>query len=70
MIATGLAVVIVDKLGRKILLIISGATMCITIVVLGVYFYLDEEDKDVSGIGWLPLVSIKRSRYKIMIFYF
>ena len=71
-----LAVVLVDKLGRKILLISSSIIMCISIVGLGVYFYLDEctdpnirPDKtdctDISSLGWLPLVSIKIVRYKI-----
>ena len=72
-----LAVVLVDKLGRKILLISSSIIMCISIVGLGVYFYLDEcndpnirPDKtdcaDISSLGWLPLVNIrKRILYQI-----
>ena len=67
-----LAVVLVDKLGRKILLISSSIIMCISIVGLGVYFYLDEckdpnirPDKtdctDISNLGWLPLVTIKNN---------
>ena len=33
--------------------------MSVTIFGLGAYFYLspDEHDKDVSSLGWLPLVS-------------
>lgn len=49
---------IVDRLGRRPLLLIStiGTTICNTIV--GVYFLLDHEDVDVSSISWLPLVAI------------
>lgn len=39
---TGLAVLIVEKFGRRILLIFSIFIMCISILALGIYFYLDE----------------------------
>ena len=52
---TGLAVAIVEKFGRKLLLIVSDVIMCISILLLGVFFYLKEnstvtcgEDYDVS----------------------
>ena len=32
---------IVDRFGRKILLIISDAIMAVSILALGIYFYLD-----------------------------
>eukprot|EP00095_Tigriopus_kingsejongensis_P000011 snap_masked-scaffold342_size201858-processed-gene-1.5 protein:Tk00011 transcript:snap_masked-scaffold342_size201858-processed-gene-1.5-mRNA-1 annotation:"nad-dependent protein deacetylase sirtuin-2" len=41
-VATGIAVLIVERFGRKILLIISDALMCVSILALGVFFYLDE----------------------------
>lgn len=50
---------IVDRLGRKILLIFSAIGMFISETALGVYFYLnDETDTDVEGISWLPVVSL------------
>ena len=39
--ATGLSMFIVDRFGRKILLIISDAIMAVSILALGIYFYLD-----------------------------
>ncbi len=39
---TLLAVLIVDKFGRRILLILSDIFMCITLTTLGFYFYMDE----------------------------
>ena len=48
----------IDRIGRKVLLLASGASMCITIFALGTYFYLDEQDKSVESLSWLPLVSV------------
>jgi len=56
-IATLAAVFVVDKLGRKILLLASDLIMCISLVCLGLYFKLDEDGK-AGSIGWLPLVSL------------
>ena len=65
MLATGVAVLIVEKLGRRILLIASAAFMCISICGLGVYFHLDENQGSggvgrdtVESLGWLPLVCL------------
>lgn len=37
-----IAIMVVDKYGRRILLIISDLFMCLSILVLGVFFYLKE----------------------------
>lgn len=55
---TFLAAVLVEKAGRKILLIQSSAVMCICLTVLGVYFRLKNSGHDVSNIGWIPLMSL------------
>lgn len=57
-IATFISTLVVDRLGRKLLLIISSSTMCLCAFLLGVFFYLKEADMDVSSITWLPLVSL------------
>ncbi|XP_008545851.2 facilitated trehalose transporter Tret1-like isoform X1 [Microplitis demolitor] len=50
---------IVDRLGRKILLIISGTGSALSLGALGLFFYLKDAAKsDVSGIGWLPLTAL------------
>jgi len=51
---------LIDRAGRKILLILSGGFMCISLVMMGVFFYLkdDVDDFDYKSIGWLPLVSM------------
>ena len=43
---TGLALVVVDKFGRRILLVLSEICMCLTMAALGAYFYLDENKKE------------------------
>ncbi|XP_017148830.1 facilitated trehalose transporter Tret1-2 homolog [Drosophila miranda] len=56
---TLVAVAIMDKAGRRILLLISGVVMAITTCLMGVYFQMSESDPDsVVGLGWLPIVSI------------
>ncbi|GJQ67402.1 putative high-capacity facilitative transporter for trehalose [Trypoxylus dichotomus] len=56
-ISTFIATVLIDKLGRKVLLYISGASMGITLTVLGAYFYLLHIKYDIEGYGWIPLMS-------------
>ncbi|KAJ0170724.1 hypothetical protein K1T71_013496 [Dendrolimus kikuchii] len=49
----------VERSGRKTLLMVSTASCCLSLAVLGMYFYLSEIDhSSVSKIQWLPLVSL------------
>lgn len=54
----GVAALIVDKAGRKPLLLFSSFFMAISLIALGLYFHLKDGGKDVSSLGWLPLVSL------------
>lgn len=49
---------VVDKLGRKILLLLSifgtGMSQC----TMGIYFYLKTEGNDINAITWLPILSL------------
>jgi MFS family permease len=50
---------LVDKAGRKILLLISIIVMTLTLIALGVFFYIADNDKKAAAsIGWLPLASL------------
>lgn len=49
---------IIDKFGRKPLLVLSGTGMTLCLGVLGYYFKLKNDGHDVSSIGWLPLTSL------------
>ncbi|KAH8276623.1 hypothetical protein KR018_008275, partial [Drosophila ironensis] len=53
--ATFMATLLIDRLGRKILLYISNIAMIITLFVLGGFFYCKAHGPDVSHLGWLPL---------------
>ena len=56
---TVIAVILVDKAGRRILLLASTVLTSVGMAGLGAYFYLDENDPQVAGsISWLPLVSM------------
>lgn len=57
-VATFVSTLVVDRLGRKILLICSAGVMCICQLLLGVFFYLKDDGQDVKDIGWLPLLSL------------
>ena len=54
---TGLAVLLVDKFGRRPLFAISALVQSIAIIVLGIFFKLDK-DNLADDINWLPLVNI------------
>ncbi|CAB0031601.1 unnamed protein product [Trichogramma brassicae] len=51
--------VVVDRLGRRPLLIVSGAGTALATGALGVFFFMkDELHSDVSQLSWLPIASI------------
>ncbi|XP_044269112.1 facilitated trehalose transporter Tret1-like isoform X1 [Tribolium madens] len=54
-IATFVSSLVIDKFGRKILLLISGFIMAIAGILLGIYFSLKD---NVSGIGFLPILGV------------
>ena len=58
MVSTFAAVVLVDRLGRKVLLLLSDAVMAVCLLALGVYFYMESAGTADESLGWLPLVSL------------
>ncbi|XP_054005502.1 solute carrier family 2, facilitated glucose transporter member 8-like [Hylaeus anthracinus] len=51
--------IVVDRLGRRMLLIISGTGEIVTLCALGIYFYLhDALHSDMSSISFLPILSL------------
>ncbi len=58
-IATFVSSIIVDKLGRRILLLLSVSVMALCTIVLGVYFYLSNNGtQNMDSLGWLPIVAM------------
>lgn len=56
-ISTFVAAFLIDRLGRKILLYISGTIMVVALMILGAFYYLLEIKYDTTSFGWLPLMS-------------
>ncbi|XP_018578883.1 facilitated trehalose transporter Tret1-like isoform X2 [Anoplophora glabripennis] len=58
-VSTFIAAILIDRLGRKVLLYISSVSMIISLSVLGAYFFLQNEHiVDVKPFGWLPLIAL------------
>jgi len=58
-VATFVATIVVDKLGRRILLLASGIVMALSTTAIGVYFFLkDQDEESVANLGWLPVASL------------
>lgn len=57
-VVTFISTLVIDRLGRRVLLLISDAVMSICTLVLGIYFYLQHIGDDTSNLGWLPLTSV------------
>lgn len=57
--SSGLTPIIVDRLGRKVILLFSAAGMVISHVLLGLFFLLDHNKSPIAeSIKWLPIVSL------------
>ncbi|XP_043256954.1 facilitated trehalose transporter Tret1-2 homolog [Colletes gigas] len=51
--------VVVDRLGRRMLLVFSGVGEIVTLIALGIYFYMQDYLKtDVTSISFLPVVAL------------
>lgn len=57
--ATFASSVLVDRAGRKILLLLSIIVMTITLIALGIFFFIQASDAEAAAsLGWLPLTSL------------
>lgn len=56
-VVTYISSAVVDRVGRKVLLLLSASIMGLCLAILGLYFCLKKGD-DVSGIGWMPLLCV------------
>ncbi|KAG7159798.1 Facilitated trehalose transporter Tret1-like 19 [Homarus americanus] len=59
-VVTAISGILMDKAGRKVLLIISAAAMIVSLVALDVYFYEKflNEERAVETLSWLPLTCL------------
>lgn len=59
LLATAFASVVIDRSGRKILLLMSSFIMAICLTMLGSFYYLEDIDSDyIDQLWWLPLTSL------------
>ncbi|XP_058116663.1 facilitated trehalose transporter Tret1-like [Anopheles ziemanni] len=57
--ASGATPLIVDRLGRKPILLASAGGMCVSLAAMGTYFYLKYTNAPTLGsLGWLPILSL------------
>lgn len=52
------ATLAIERLGRKMLIIVSAYLSAFCLAVMGAYALLKENGVDVSAFGWIPLVSL------------
>nr|CAD7577771.1 unnamed protein product [Timema californicum] len=53
-----LTTILIDRAGRKILLIVSNLASAVCLFALGGFFYLKANGHDVTHLGWLPVTSL------------
>ncbi|KAF7275865.1 hypothetical protein GWI33_011194 [Rhynchophorus ferrugineus] len=58
LISAGLASLFMDKFGRKFLLITSGLSTGVALLVMAVYFHLKHLEYDVLFVSWIPAVCV------------
>ncbi|XP_050296307.1 facilitated trehalose transporter Tret1-like [Anthonomus grandis grandis] len=49
---------VIDRFGRRPVIIISSLIVALSHTILGVYFYLQNTGTDVQNIGWVPITSV------------
>ncbi|KAG0714755.1 Facilitated trehalose transporter Tret1 [Chionoecetes opilio] len=49
---------VVERVGRRVLMVTSCLVCSVSLLLLGVYFLLQNTGIDVSILGWLPLISL------------
>ncbi|XP_075238231.1 facilitated trehalose transporter Tret1-like [Lycorma delicatula] len=57
-VATYCSSLLIEKAGRRVLLLLSDIVMAICLAMLGFYFYLKDQKVELSSWSWLPLLSL------------
>ncbi|XP_049812303.1 facilitated trehalose transporter Tret1-like [Schistocerca nitens] len=55
---SAVAAAVVDRAGRRPMLLVSCAGCTVSLAAVGAYFYLANTGADVSSLGWLPLSAL------------
>jgi MFS family permease len=58
-VTTFFATLLMDRVGRRVLLLISELVMAMCTILLGVYFFMaDQDSASVVNLSWLPIVAL------------
>jgi SP family facilitated glucose transporter-like MFS transporter 8 len=57
-VSTLIPIFLVDHVGRRILLIMSGAGMVVCLLAMVIHFHLLDQGTEIKYINWLPLVAV------------
>ena len=57
-VATCISSLLVERTGRRVLLLFSNVTMAVCHLLLAVYFYVKQMGGDLRAFGWLPLLCV------------
>jgi MFS family permease len=57
-VSTFFTTIFADRFGRKVLLSLSNAFMCLGLIGIGTFFVLKDDGSDVDSLGWLPVLSL------------
>ena len=57
-VATYISSLVVERTGRRVLLLISNVTMAVCHLLLGMHFYFKQIGGDLRTLGWLPLLCV------------
>lgn len=55
---TYVSTILVDRVGRKILLIVSAASTSGGLAIMGLHSYLDKHGWDMQALDWVPVASL------------
>lgn len=58
LLASAVSSMLIDRAGRKVLLVASNIIVGACLAALGTYFYLKSSGADVAALWWLPVVSL------------
>ncbi|KAL3267469.1 hypothetical protein HHI36_011592 [Cryptolaemus montrouzieri] len=58
LISATVATFVVDKYGRKILLVLSGILTCVALFAIAIYFHLQYLGLNLVALGWVPVLSV------------
>lgn len=57
-VGTSFSTILVDKYGRRVLLMVSTISMALTHIAIGTYFFMKDSGVSLDHLSWVPIVSL------------